>query len=108
MQAAQQPSAGEADGHGRGHHQVQVRILQQQHLAQAVRVRELAPGDREAEHGTKTDGGGALHAITASIAKVVPTATATNVPVATKLAGEASAVPQIPFPAVQPRACLAP
>jgi hypothetical protein len=43
VQAPQQPHADESDRHGRGHHQIQVRVAQQQHLAQPVRVRELAP-----------------------------------------------------------------
>jgi hypothetical protein len=48
---AQEAKPEQADRDRRGHHQVEVGVLQQQHRADPVGVAELPPGDQEAEGG---------------------------------------------------------
>ena len=81
----EQARAGRSDGEGGRHHQVVVRVLEQQHLPDPLRVGELRPRQHEAEAGAEDRGDEPRHASPSST-KAAPIAVAMKTAVATKLA----------------------
>src|SRR5207247_2225780 len=108
----QRSHAERRDGHGGTHDQEHVRLFEQQHVADHVRIRQPRPRERESKHGateeTDTlrdhDGAPVNHTRRCANATAVPK----NVIAATKLAGEPSDMPVSPWPDVQPPAVRAP
>ena len=72
-----------------------MRVLEQEHLPDPVRIGQLRPREHTPEPGAEEGGDEADHAISLS-RNAAPIALAMKTIVATKLAFEPSAVPQIP------------
>src|SRR5207237_2850083 len=99
-----EPDAHRADRDRAREHQVEVRILEQEHAADRVRLAEGSPAKQEAEERPEADRDRLdTHQDPPSprITNERPTAVAKNVPVATKLEGEPNEQPVSPLPDVQ-------
>ena len=96
-----------SDGERGAHHQVVVRVLEQEHLPDAVGIGQLRPREHEAEACAEERGDEPRHPSPSST-NAAPIAVAMNTAVATKLALEPRAVPQIPWPDVHPPALRVP